>query len=182
VGINTRDRGRFSTGGIFHVRGGSVGFGTSVADGGKGDVIMYRKAVGELALADSASLTVPGSATVAGALKCDGAVALSAAVTSTGAHAFGAGGTTITFSTGSGGTVTWAKDVNLYWGAAGQLKTDDTLDATTGGIRTKLAAGNITVAALANTGDVQLQFCGGTARLIANVSGTVHFVNLTVKP
>lgn len=182
MGINTRDRGRFSTGGIFHVRGGSVGFGTSVADGGKGDVVLYRKSVDELSLATGDSMTIPGSATVGGALLTAGAVGFSGAVTSTGQHNFGQDGTAFVLGPGAEGTVTWSEDVNLYWGAAGILKTDDTLDVSTGGVMTKLAAGNVTIASLANTGDIQLQFCGGTPRLIANVSGTVHYVDLTVKP
>ena len=178
MGINTRDRGRYSAGGIFHVRGGSIGFGTSVADGGKGDVVLYRKATDELALASGDSITIPGSATVGGALLAVGPVL----VAGSGDVGVGTGGTALKI-TSFGGTITWREDTtNLYWSAAGVLKTDASFDATTSGLETKLATGAVAVATLANVGGVQFQFCGGTARLIGNVSGTMYFVDLVVKP
>lgn len=176
MGITNRERGKHSIPGLFHVRGGSIGFGTSLADGGKGDALLYRKAINELALGAGDSLTVPGSATVGGVLFATGDNVLS------GIQGFGTGGTAFTISAGVQGTVTWREDVNMYWSAAGILKTDDTLDASTGGVMTKLATGAVAVATLANVGELGLQFSGGTGRLIANVSGTMYFAALTVKP
>lgn len=177
MGITNRERGKHSIPGLFHVRGGSIGFGTSLADGGKGDVVLYRKSVSELALAAGDSLTIPGSATVAGILQASGDNLM------TGIQGFGTGGTAFVISAGVQGTVTWRDDTtNLYWSAAGILKTDATFDAATGGVMTKLATGAVAVATLANVGELGLQFSGGTGRLIANVSGTMYFANLTVKP
>ncbi len=238
MGINTRDRGRYSAGGIFHIRGGSVSFGTSLANGGKGDIIMYRKATDELALDGGDSFTIPGSATVGGALLVSGAVRLTGDITSTGNQNFGAGGTTITFSAGSGGTVIWAEDVNLYWDAAGVLKSDDNLtiqgeltastaipstltrlgangtkivlagdsggtltfqedttnlywsaagimktdaqfDASTGGIFTINPAGAVAAPSLSNNGELQITVTGGTPRLYARIFGTTFYFDTT---
>ena len=92
-----RDRARRSTPGAFHMRGGSILFGTAVP----ADVLLYRSAANVLSLGAGDSL------------RCTEAVKL------------GVSGTALTI--GATGTAVWAEDANLYRRAAGTLKTDNIL-------------------------------------------------------
>ncbi|MFW9991922.1 MAG: hypothetical protein ACFFD4_07660 [Candidatus Odinarchaeota archaeon] len=83
-----------------------------------------------------------------------------------------------------GGTVSiGTAGVNLYESITNEeLRTDkDFYTAgsaiTVGGIRTKQATGAVAVASLDNNGDIQIQNCGGTARIIFKSLGTTYFVD-----
>ena len=48
-----------------------------------------------------------------------------------------------------------------------------------GGVTTKQATGAVGVATLVHNGDVQVQVCGGSARLIFMAAGTTYFISAT---
>ncbi len=151
-----KDQARRSLGGSAQIRGGTLIFGQ--------DIKLYRSTANTLSLGADDSLVIPGD-------------------TKSLTLALGTGGTKIT-STG-GGTIIFRNDnANLYWGANNQLKTDGNFTASgtitaTAGVTTKEATGAVAVAVLTNSGDVQVQMCGGTPRILAMVAGTTYYANLT---
>ena len=88
----------------------------------------------------------------------------------------GEGGTKIVMYADGGGTVTFNEDTtNLYWSAAGVMKTDATLDASTGAVLTKSPGGAIGPATLSSNGEIQFTVTGGTVRMYGRIDGTTYF-------
>ena len=73
------------------------------------------------------------------------------------------------------GTIT-LNAVNLYQRAAGTVKSDHAI-VSAGGLLTKEATGAVAVAAMDADGAIQVQFCGGTPRIVFRASGTTFSIS-----
>ncbi len=177
-----KDNARRSLAGTVHVRGGTIAFGADM------DTILSRQGSNTLLLATGDQFKFAGGTTV---------------ITTNGTVLFGIDTNLYRVSsqtdqlrtdddinigdifrvTRTGGTITWGSgevrtllDTNLYRSAANTLKTDDNFQAASG-ITTKEATGAVAVASLSANGDIQVQMCGGTPRVIARLAGTTYFWN-----